>query len=354
MTGVSLTGEDDVMRDVVTSLSSIFGSAEISSVDELTRGVSGTSVFRVHLDALATGVTTAIMKVSAPGATGIRLEAAGEVTRELRVYGLALTTEAAGCVCRPGLLASGGRSGVTWILLEDVGSALDVDWDLDSALAAMRGAAALEVDSAATGRNEAWFVPREHHSFEHHIGAARDSIELLRRTPELVHELGEQVDLEAVASCLGAARGAAAELDGAPHGFQHGDLNNSNMGFGVDGALMLIDWAQAGMAPIGSDVAVFLSGFLGFGGHRGALSQEEFDELIVAEYMGRHPGGATDDAILRVVDLWSTSWAVEARLGAGLPAAWQMERTSPTRAFIIADVREGLLRAVRAAERLST
>lgn len=344
---------EPVMRDVAKAYrSSVSRPGTISSIDELTRGVSGSHVFRVHVDTSTAEASTVIVKVSTPGAQGIRIDAGGSISRELSVYDVPLTAHAARYVMRPKLLARGESAEMSWMMLEDVGPALDVEWDVSHALTAMRAVATLDVGEIVDKRSVDWFSPREHHAFEHHIDAARDSLERLRNTPDLKFELGEQIDLDAIVLCLDTARAAASELDDSRHGFQHGDLNNSNMGFDEHGALMLVDWAQAGLAPIGSDVAVFLSGFLAFGGTRGALSQMEFDELVIAEFSKHYAGSGMDDDIRRVVDLWTTSWAVESRLGVGLPAAWQMDQTTPARAFIVADVREGLLRAVRAAERL--
>ncbi|WP_331709454.1 phosphotransferase [Devriesea agamarum] len=292
------------------------------------------------------------MKIASSNSSGIRLQSSDDISREINVYTLPLTEKATRRISRPQLLAHCSSGTSSWILLEDVGQALDIEWSIDRALTAMRAAASLDVVAKTPQKHESWIAPKEYRSFEHHIDAGLQSIEILRQSPKLKDELDTTTDLNRLEQLLRTARKTATALDLEPHTFQHGDLNNSNMGFTSADSLMLIDWAQAGMAPIGSDIAVFLSGFCAFGGQLETTTAEDFDNLMIAEYVRAHPHHIPHSIIQRVVDLWSISWAIQVRLGAGLPAAWNMSEGSSNRANIIADVRDGLHRATRAASRL--
>jgi len=352
-----VTEQSGMTTSLLTDLSSALqlaysASVQVVSAHELTRGASGAEVRRLTFTDGAGPGGTVIVKTSAPGSGGLRLDASGDVEREARVYGLSLATTAGRVLSRPDLVAHGPSRETAWMILEDVAASLEVGWDLDAALNGVARIAQLKLRDTTMGdKVPDWLVSHEHRAFEHHCDEAASNLARLS-AGESAGDLAAPLDLGVIGACLASSSDIAAELDRAPRAFQHGDFKNSNAGFHSDGTLVLIDWAQAGLAPVGSDLAVILSGFTGFGGNRGPLGQEAFDEAVIEKFCRAFQGGDQTSEVRRVLDLWWTSWAVQVRLGPGLRAAWGIEAGSPTRAAIIDDIREGLVRAERAAKRL--
>lgn len=142
-----------------------------------------------------------------------------------------------------------------------------------------------------------------------------------------------------------------AELRRLPPTLIHGDFHIGNLGRDPDGTVVAIDWAHAGIAPLGSDVAVLISLYAALGGigdfHSGlesAAIEAYCDQLAET---GAVTAVSLHDAVWRACGLWNLTWGLHLRLGPGLD--WLLRRPDPHSADAIreaADIHHDCLRAV--------
>jgi aminoglycoside phosphotransferase (APT) family kinase protein len=71
-----------------------------------------------------------------------------------------------------------------------------------------------------------------------------------------------------------------------PVSLTHGGFHPKNIGFTADGRVLLIDWCQMGLSPLGSDLATFISLYRLFG--RVAEPRDAaFEQQLIAIYHDR-------------------------------------------------------------------
>ncbi|GCB47263.1 phosphotransferase [Streptomyces sp. NL15-2K] len=328
-------------------------------VADLSPGLSEAAIVRVDLGAASPWGRFVILKAGslrddeAPG--GFRRGSLG-AEREADVYRTDVVSCLTGAVTTPTLYAVDRTDQAVCLWLEDVAASLDVTWDVPQAVRAVESAAQLHLGEVPSFEPEADWTSSEFEAFRHHVPAARQQVLAALKGGDDTRSVLSAEALRCGSRLLDDAESYARRLAEAPTAFQHGDFHIDNAGWSADGRLLLIDWAQAGLGPIGGDIAVFLSNYRARGGNLGALTRREFDELITNTYCrALGDGGASDSLVTaarQVIDLWSVSWAVQVRLGPGLAAAGNDGLDPGIRAGIEQDIAEGLERAQDAAERL--
>jgi hypothetical protein len=326
-------------------------------LQDLSPGLSGATILQLGLGAGSPWGESAVVKIVSGNRTdgGFR-QGAADSWREIAVYRDGLVATLTGAVVTPQVHAVDKTPGGTWIWLADVAEHLRAEWDVEGAARAVEAVAALH----AAGRDalppgQEWDI-EEHDSFGHHLDQARASLHAqLAPGPDEPRLLPAELARTAL-HLLDRAHLYSSELAEAPKCFQHGDFHIDNLGWSPDGRLLALDWAQAGVGPIGGDIGVFLSNFTARGGSLGPLTRSRFDELIVERYGEALASlGADDDlraAAKRGVDLWSASWATQVRVGPGLSYARRPDIDPVVRERVALDIREGLERAAEAAHRL--
>ena len=142
---------------------------------------------------------------------------------------------------------------------------------------------------------------------------------------------------------------AADALRRLPPTLIHGDYHVRNIGIGGGGGLTVIDWANTGIAPLGSDVAVSLSVYELFGGRGGSPSVDRRAIDSYADAVSTLDGVDRRADVERAVQLWNLTWGLHLRLGLGLSALlenWILDPAELRRS--IADVVSGVDRGLAA------
>jgi aminoglycoside phosphotransferase (APT) family kinase protein len=328
-------------------------------VADLSPGLSAATILRVDLGGPSSWGRFVIVKTGSaqgdevPGA--FRRGPLG-AHREADVYRTGVVSALTKKIVTPALHAIDYIDQAVCLWLEDVGSRLEVTWDVTRAVRAAESISQLHQGDLPSLEPEADWRSNEFDAFRHHVPLAREQV---------LAALDEHGDHWSVLSAetlrcglrlLDNAASYAGELAAAPACFNHGDFHIDNAGWSADGRLLLIDWAQAGIGPIGGDIAVFLSNYRARGGSTGSLTRRQFDTLITDSYCRALSDGGADGTVIRaarrVIDLWAVSWAVQARLGPGLAAARSEALDPSIRTGIERDIAEGIEHAQDAADRL--
>jgi aminoglycoside phosphotransferase (APT) family kinase protein len=326
---------------------------------DLSPGLSDASIVRVDLGGPSSWGRFVIAKIGSaqgdevPGA--FRRGPLG-AHREADVYRTGVVSALTKKIVTPTLHAIDYIDQAVCLWLEDVGSRLDVTWEVTRAVRAAESISQLHQGDLPSLEPKVDWRSNEFDAFRHHVPLAREQV---------LAALDDHGDHRSVLSAealrcglrlLDNAASYAGELAAAPTGFNHGDFHIDNAGWSGDGRLLLIDWAQAGTGPIGGDIATFLSNYRARGGSTGSLTRGQFDALIIDSYCRALSDGGADDTVIRatrrVIDLWAVSWAVQVRLGPGLAAARREDLDPSIRTGIESDIAEGIERAQDAVERL--
>jgi hypothetical protein len=333
--------------------------ARCQVLQNLSPGLSGAVILRLGLGRGSPWGERVIVKIVSDGHTDGGFRQGGtEAWREVAVYRDGLIAGLTGAVVTPRVHGVDQVPGGAWIWLEDAAAFLNREWDPVGAARAVESIAALHLAGLAPlPWGEGWDLT-EYDSFSHHLDQARASLHAQLdpggQEPRLLPPGLARTGLR----LLDLTGPHSAELAKAPRCFQHGDFHIDNLGWSPDGRLLALDWAQAGLGPIGGDVAVFLSNFTARGGEPGSLTRPQFDELMVERYCAALASlGADRDlrsAARRGVDLWSVTWAVQVRVGPGLSYARRADLDPALRERIAQDIREGLERAAEASRRLGS
>ncbi|WP_190232998.1 phosphotransferase family protein [Streptomyces avicenniae] len=331
-------------------------------VADLTPGLSGATVLRVDLGAPGARGRSVVLKAlraeddRGPGA--FRRGPSG-ARREADVHRAGIVAVLTDEVVTPDVRAIGTVDGVVCLWFADVTDQLDVPWDVAAAVRAVEAVAGLHLGVLPPGTRGADWASSEYDAFRHHVPAATRRVkEELAGADGGRPSLVPPRDAGLALRLLDGAEDFARQLAAAPTGFQHGGFHTDNAGRAQDGRLLLIDWAQAGVGPLGGDIAVFLSNYQARGGDRGGLGRRAFDALITDAYGRALAARGADRALVRaarrVIDLWSVSWGVQVRLGPGLAAARDASLDPEVRASVAQDIAEGLARARDAEARLTS
>ncbi|GAA2939740.1 phosphotransferase [Streptomyces enissocaesilis] len=326
-------------------------------VADLTPGLSSAAIVRVDLGGETAWGRTVVLKAYGPatGADDFRQDTP-EALREAAVYRTGIVEQLTARITTPALRAADTSEDGVHLWLEDVADHLTTVWTTETAAQAITAISQLHTARHPALETELPEETEEFDAFRHHVPAALALVAADQDTRSAGTPVLTAADARLGILLLGRAADFAKELRDAPAVFQHGDFHIDNAGRLPDGRFLLIDWAQAGRAPVGADIAVFLSNYRARGGHSGTLTQHGFDAEMTDVYCEGLRAGGADEALVRtarrVIDLWAVSWAVQVRLGPGLAAASDPRLPEGTREGIARDIREGLARARTAAERL--
>lgn len=314
----------------------------------LSSGLSRAGVFRVGYATARGGVGSVVLKVPALHSTsGVENADPDTLDRERLLLEAGFSREIeslargrAHAVRVPRLLALTINEGRAWIWMDDLGHAFGKPWLPDRAVdvarlaAAVPELAALPSVTACADR----LARREYAAYAQHVPLCRRNLAQVAASATPVLPVD---DVETALRLLERTPWALAELDRRPAVFCHGDLNPHNIGEGW----IVTDWASAGWAPAGSDLATFLSTYEVFGGRREGLTRRALTEALVNEYVvavaSRDPA-LTAAAVNDVLVLWWLTWGLHLRLGPGLRSALDLRTPEGEAEGILADIRAGL------------
>lgn len=335
------------------------GTYRIGSVEDLSKGISGSLVRRVSVVRAMGGESSFSLVLKVLKIPEWRDESwlehmdASSGERERMFFESGLTGLLPRGLRTPAVLGIEKRGGVTWIWTEDVGRWLGVRWVEEEAREAARRCALLH---SAYRTNEAelsgagWLGRREYSSYVHHVPSAHRNLERAASDPELrdLFSRGERTRLR---GCLDSYDGFAGAMDRLPRTLIHGDFHVSNLGFDDGGSLVVLDWAYVGLAPPGCDVATFVSVYRLFGGTPWTEGRGWEDELVGTYVEALRESGepkGIEDVVRTAVALWHLTWGLHLRLGPGLGALLERRVDDERKPGTIVDVREGCERALAA------
>ena len=332
------------------------GAYGIASVEDISKGISGSSVRRVFIERTSSGEDPFSLVLKIPGwrdESRVGREDALSGERERLFFESGLPDRLPEGLRTPAVLGVERRGGRTWIWTEDVGGWLGARWLEDEAHEAARRCALLHsaYRTAEAELSEAgWLGRREYSSYAHHVPSAHLNLERAASDPELddLFSRGERARLH---ECLDLHGRVAGAMDGLPRTLIHGDFHGSNLGFDDGGTLVVLDWAHVGLAPPGCDVATFVSVYRLFGGVPWTGGRGWEDELVGAYTEAMRESGEPKEieAVVRTaVGFWHLTWGLHLRLGPGLGALLGRHVDDGRRPGTIADVREGCERALAA------
>jgi aminoglycoside phosphotransferase (APT) family kinase protein len=332
--------------------------AELGDICDISQGLSRSRVFAVQLRRPG-AAGRFILKIPDWGQQS-RLHVADALIdqRERLVIKNGLLEMLPAPLVGPAVFGHESVDGATWIWMEDQSSALNVNWSVAAALAATRAAAAMHsayrVHAQTLDRLD-WLAREPHRLFERHLSEARENLARLARAPKLSPWLSAH-SIAGLQKCLDAYEWALARMRLLPVSLAHCDFHPKNLGFLTDGRLLLIDWAQVGLAPPGADVAIFLSLYRLFGNTAEQRSVEFENRLILAYHEGL---AASDDSrpptyadVAQAIWLWTATWGLHLRLGPGLSTVLGGKiKDSNALAATIVDIVDGCDRVLEQADR---
>jgi phenylacetate-coenzyme A ligase PaaK-like adenylate-forming protein len=241
-----------------------------------------------------------------------------------------------------------------WIWMGDLAPYLALSWTSRRALqAAQRCALFYELYRREPElRDLSWLGREGYAAYAHHVEPAHRNLEALTGD-ERWRDLLPPAAIPKLHRSLDLLPRAVERLRSLPPTFIHGDFHIRNLGLYPDGTLLALDWASFGIAPLGCDLATFVSVFRLFGGQEEDLEQLEHSlfEAYLAEVERIAGRGGLREPISQAVRLWHMTWGLHLRLGPGLTALLEgyiQDDEERTRAA--ADVREGCLRALEGLE----
>ncbi len=222
----------------------------------------------------------------------------------------------------------------TWLWMEDVASAVDIQWTPERVLQAAEANVLLhtlyEAEEANIERYP-WLQREEYALYVHHIPAAHQHLEHIRAHPywSTLFQADEITDLH---RCLDQWEWGIQQLRALPLTLIHGDFHIRNLGFTSTNELMLLDWAQIGLAPLGCDIATLISLYEPFGGNSAGRGLALEDDIFAAycDAVARLTGNdRTRPDIIQACGLWHLTWGLHLRLGPGLAYLLQKDNISP-------------------------
>ncbi len=352
----------------------------VSGITELTPGLSGARVFRVHLSSdnrrdtpLVDRALPSSVIVKVPDAgnhTGIAPQDPQVATREVNFYESGVVERLPAGVRPPRLIGvdrfngtSGGARQGTLLWTEDVADALSVRWEPPLLFKAARHVAALQHVFRESEPNLLalpWLERDGHAAHAHFVPAAHQRLDRMGAHPRWgwIFTSKERQELH---QALDLAAWAAKELRRLPQTFVHGDFHILNLGIESlgaphGGALVAIDWAHAGIGPLGADVATLINQYATMGGDGDMRPGSELERDTLEMYCAAvaqsapHTGfseGGLRATVRRAAGLWHLTWGLHLRLGPGLD--WLLRRPDQDADAAAADaegIRDGCVRAL--------
>lgn len=330
----------------------------VDRVDDLSSGLGRSRVFRVTLTPAPGG--------RGPGGTMILkiLEMAQESLvdprdpllsqREALVAESGIAGRLPGGLAMPPVLAVDRQGEQPWLWMGDLAPHLALEWTPRHAVQAARGCALLHelYQREVELRDLPWLSREGYAAYAHHVDQAHRNLEALPGH-ERWRELLPAAVIPRLHRGLELLPRAVERLRSLPHTFVHGDFHVRNLGLYPDGTLLALDWACFGVAPLGCDLATFISVYRLFGGRveDPAGFERSLFEAYLAEVERIAGRGGLREPIAQAVHLWHMTWGLHLRLGPGLTALLEgYIQQEEERARAAADVREGCLRALAGLE----
>jgi len=239
------------------------------------------------------------------------------------------------------------HDGRQWIVMRDVGAALNRPWTPAAATTAARSIALLHLPATLDPAllDTPWLERSGHAAYPHHVPAAHENLDALAGHP-LPADLFTDRQVRALHLCLDAAPKLAAQADELPATLVHGDHHPRNAGLDHDGTLVLIDWEHVGIGPVGFALATFVALYRAFGG------QGDLDETALLAAYGQALSDLAGTDLRRPAALGFAlahlTWGLHLRLGPGLSAVRQGFHGDTPRAWAphLDDIRTGSRRAL--------
>jgi hypothetical protein len=337
-----------------------FALDDIVAVADLSPGLSRSRVFSIQIRQKEQ-IVRFILKIPNYGSSS-RLQTRDPVieNREKLAFEAGLFNLLDRCIATPKIFAIDTVEGATWIWMEDLSDCLNVRWSTEKALTTMRAATSLHETYCRHKSSLAaapWLAREPHRLFEAHLPEARENLNEIARHPSRFRWLTSRAiaDLQL---CLEEYDWMIASMRLMPESLAHCDFHPKNLGFLPNGRLLLIDWAQVGLAAAGSDVAIFLSLYRLFGGALDQRSSAFEADLIGVYQQCLAASGAsfvpTRADVAQAVWLWAATWGLHLRLGPGLSAVLSGVIQEPGRLdAMIADIVDGADRVLEQIDRLS-
>ena len=301
----------------------------ITRVADLSPGLARSRVFRLYIEdaqGLGRWPSTVILKIPDTGIEGgVKPGDALTTQRERRLIESRLLDALPRGLKAPSVYGIDVSGEQTWIWMQDMARPLAVVWRPSLARLAAGRCALLhkfyrENESRLSQLDglsrDGWAL------YAHYIPACHENLDaLLRRGSEA--SLFDRDEIAGLHQCLEAFDWADGQMRRLKHTFMHGDFHIRNLGLDDDEALVMLDWAHAGFAPHGCDIATFSSVYKLFGG----FTDEDFstfERSMVAEYCrALKEAGETEvtaSEVQRACTLWHLTWGLHLRLGPGLSA----------------------------------
>lgn len=195
-----------------------------------------------------------------------------------------------------------------------------------------------------------WLSRQAYRNYELHLQEAKNNMAKLAGQPTLLSELDAKA-IDQLQICLDRYDWALKQLCCLPMTMIHGDFHPGNIGFCPDKKLLLIDWANVGIAPLGSDIGIFISLYQLFGGIN-AVRDPLFEQELIQVYCYRlaEITGWQDNLFSDVqyaVWLWAFTWGLHLRLGPGLSEILENKNIEEAlRQAIVRDILDGCHRVL--------
>jgi Phosphotransferase enzyme family len=320
----------------------------VHAVRDLSPGLGQAAVLRVSASVPGGGASSWIVKIPGWGRRSLLDSRDSELhRREGQFFASDLPGLLPDGLATPADAALLHHDGLAWIVMRDIGPALETPWTPSAASTVAQRAALLYAPGASRPEllELPWLERAGHSAYTHHVPAGHANLDALTEHPLLTALFTREQtrDLHACLDAAGQLTSLAAEL---PATLVHGDLTPRNAGLDGDDTLVLIDWEHVGVGPVGFDLGTFVSLYRAFGG-QGVLDEavllEEYS-WVLSDLAGtdlRHQA-AQGFAVAHL------TWGLHLRLGPGLTAVRQGVHggTPEELAPHLDDIRSGCLRAL--------
>lgn len=348
-------------EEVAASLSKHIGyvvrKSDIVNVSDLSPGLSSSRVFRVTFSRCGSNFSL-ILKIPNWGSSSTLSVSDPLVPkRELLFFQSELPSFLDNRIAVPDVIGLETCHEKTWIWMNDDYEAFKIAWRHQSAFAAAKAIAGLHTTYQRYQReleSFGWLAREPYRMFEGHRDEANENLLHIARYPKAFPQLSPEA-IETLKGCLTEYEALLAQLRRMPLSLVHGDFHPRNIGFLPDDRMLLIDWCQTGLGPLGSDLAIFISLYGLFSGVRECRSAN-FERSLISAYHKQlclPPSMSVSPTEIEwVVWLWAATWGLHLRLGPGLSAVFAGKIQSPEALFAtIHDIVSGCDRVTEQAHR---
>ncbi|WP_205472996.1 phosphotransferase [Nocardioides sp. SYSU D00038] len=336
-------------HDILVALRQCVGDVELVSLQDVSPGLSGSQVLKATCkDRSGQAGAWYLKGASTSSYSPLGLDNELNSARERAVYRTPYARQIPGIEIPAAQVTDDNR----WICMEDRSESIGQPYDPRLAGAVMDRLAGLAEFSSKLPRgwqNRFPFVRCGWMTYAGFIDEALDNLTQVERA-ELPFA-GAQLshfDIGTLRRLLLEAQDISSLAEDLPTTILHGDLNPSNCGISPVGNLVLIDFEQVGIGPIGSDAATFTMLYKRFGGtgtwttedaihhYRRALVQRGVEVELTQIYLA--------------FAIWQCTWGLHLRLGPGM--SFLLRESDSANLVQAHDVFDGLRAAVAFSERI--